>query len=165
MAEWDKVEEKYPREAQNIKRILGVYNYKDRNSVETDRKLRDLLVFQLRETKQILTDLMSIAHKETSSASFLFKKIRDDIDLAIGEIQSLSFWKFPEREDSLEKIIKADVVLLNNMEVLKRLANQMHTQIVSSREDVPSRIENMRKVLNDSRAIFLERAEIVKLRK
>ena len=164
--EWDKIQSKYAREAQQLQKILGIYNYKDREAVETDKQLRDFLIFELRETKSVLTTLMSIAHQETDKSAEPLKKIRDDIDLAITEIQSLSFWKFPEREDSLEKILKADVLLLNNTESIKRLANQIYIQITNSEQgNFPAKIENLRKVLNDSRAIFLERSEIIKLRK
>jgi|SRR3989338_3806713 len=164
--EWDKVQSKYAREAQQLQKILGIYNYKDREAVETDKKLRDFLIFELRETKSVLTTLMSIAHQETDKSAEPLKKIRDDIDLAITEIQSLGFWKFPERGDSLEKILKADVLLLNNAELIKRLANQLYTQITNSEQgNFPAKIETLRKVLNDSRAIFLERSEIIKLRK
>ncbi len=166
MSEWDKVQSKYAREAQNMQRILGTYDYKDRKAVDTDKKLRDLLIFELREIKTVLTDLMSIAHKETSKAVESLKRIRDDIDLGITEIQSLNFWKFPDAESSLEKILKADALLLNNIDMMKRLASQMHSQILNSDQgNFPAKVENLRKVLNDSRAIFLERSEIVKLKK
>ena len=165
--EWDKIQSKYAREAQQLKRVLGIYNYKEREAVETDKKLRDFLIFELREIKVVLTNLMSIDHQETDKAAETLEKIRDDIDLAITEIQSLSFWKFPDREDSLEKILKADIVLLNNMDLLKKSAGQMHSQIINSEShsSFPAKVENLRKTLSDSRAIFLERSEIIKLRK
>ena len=166
MSSWSKVESKYGREVNNISRIVEKYGYDEKHASETDKKIRSLLIFKLRGTKSILTDLMIVAHKETDDSATELKRVRDDLDLAITEIQSLNYWKFPDKEELLEKILKADLVLLNNTDVMEKAAAAIQYQVVKSEKgDLLAKLETLRKMLSDSRAVFLERAEIIKIKR
>jgi flagellar biosynthesis chaperone FliJ len=166
MSNWAKVESKYKREVLGLKQAIPNYEYWDKYATQTDKKLRQLLVFNLREIKTVLSDLMMVAHKETDDEATELKRIRDDLDLAIDEIESLNYWKFPDTEGLLEKIFKADLLLVNRTELMKKAAKNIQSPTASSdKGNIQTKLEALRKTLSDSRAIFLERAEIIKIRK
>src|SRR3989338_194265 len=132
MSNWGKVESKYGREVSGLKRLVKPYDYGQKDANLTDKNLRELLTSELRQVKTTLSDLLSLAYSETDEAATSFKRIMNDIDLAISEVKTLSYCKFPDDQQPLEKIFKADVVLLNNIELMKRTLNGIHTQILSS---------------------------------
>lgn len=166
MGGWSKIESKYAKEISNLKKLVDVYDYSDKNAKITDKKIRDLTVFQLREIKTIMSNLMLVAYNETDDASKELKRVRDDIDLAIGEVGDLDYWKFPEQEDFIEKVVKADLVILNNMGLLQKTAKTIHSQVINAEKgNIQLKLETFRKMLSDSRAVFLERAEVIKIKR
>lgn len=166
MSDWGKVESRYAREISVIKRLVYPYEYKDRKANETDKKTRDLWISKLRETKSILADIMGAAYREKDQSAEQLKKLIDDLDLAINEMRELNYWKFPDTENLLEKIVKSDLVLFNNIDSLLGTAKNLHSKVISAEStNMPIKLENFRKLLNDSRAVFLERAEIIKLKR
>lgn len=166
MGGWSKIESKYAKEISNLKKLVDVYDYSDKNAKITDKKIRDLAVFQLREIKTIMGNLMLVAYNETDAASKELKRVRDDIDLAIGDVGSLDYWKFPEQEGFIEKVVKADLVILNNMGLLQKTAKTIQSQVINAEKgDIQLKLETFRKMLSDSRAVFLERAEVIKIKR
>ncbi len=166
MGTWNELEPKYAKEISLIKRLIQPYDYTEKHANNTDRQVKNTLLFQLRLAKNMLTELMSTASREQDETAMEIKRLRDDIDLAIDEIEALVYWKFPENKDSLEKIVKADILLLNNIELFLKSAKSLKNNAPSlGKENIQMQLDSLRKNLSDSRAIFLERADIIKFKK
>src|SRR3989338_4878315 len=121
MSEWGKVESRYRKEVSGLSRIVKPYDYSEKQANLTDKNVRELLTSELRVVKANLTELMALAYRETDESAKDVKRVRDDIDLAISEIKSLSYWKFPDSQQALEKVLKADMILLNSLEQIKKV--------------------------------------------
>ncbi len=167
MSEWGKVDSRYLREVSGLKRIFKVYNYDQKGAHLTDKNVREFMLSNLRAMKNTLTEIMGLAFRETDDSAKAIKKVRDDMDVAMDEIVSLNFWKFPESQMTLEKILKADMILLNNIEIMKKSVNIIYTQVLASKigSNILVKAENLRKTLNEFRAVFLERSEAIRIKK
>ncbi len=166
MSDWRKIESKYAREISAIRNIVSQYSYKDKDAKETDKILRSVLISCLREAKTLITDLMVPASKEDTDSATRLKGLKDDIDLAINEIEVFDYWKFPEEEALLEKIVKADHVLCNNTNLFLNSCKSLQNFILTTgSQDIEIQLENLRKNLNNLRALFLERADVIKIKK
>ncbi len=160
---WEKIEPEYSKEISIMKRFIYPYKYSDIQANQTDEKARRLWISKLKEMKALLED---VAKKQKASQQEKTKRIIDDINFAMEEMETLAYWKFPEDEQLLGKIIKADLVLLGNLDSLANAAKSLHSQTGTPEEkNFPAKFENFRKLLSSSRVIFLERAEIIKLKR
>lgn len=159
---WQNLELKYPHEISIMKSFVCPYEYQGKKANQTDQKSRSVWISKLAEMKPLLEDSV----KKQKGNSEEIKRIVEDIALAIVEMEALTYWNFPEDEQLLGKIIKADIVLCNNLNSLANSAKSLNSQAGTPEEkNFPAKLENFRKLLSDSRAVFLERAEIIRLKK
>ena len=165
MSDWDFAVKRNALDVARLAKLLGGYDYSVKRSKDTDSAFRNHISNTLRKAKDELTEVMEIAHKEKDEIKQTIKRVRDDIDLAVDDINIAEYWKFPENASSLEKIIKLDLKILSVAEGAKNFAANLYSQLVNAQlVDVEKKAEQIKRSVNDVRVSVIDRREIIKAR-
>ncbi len=165
MSDWSLAVKRNALDVARLAKLLDIYDYSVKKSKETDEAFRNHISNNLKKVKEELTRVMEIAHKERDEIKQGIKKVRDDIDLAVDDINIAEYWKFPEGAPSLEKIVKLDLKILSNIESAKNLSSTLYSQLVNSQLiDVEKKVEQIKRLVNDVRVCVIDRREIIKAR-
>ncbi|HLD57242.1 MAG TPA: hypothetical protein VJA47_02990 [archaeon] len=165
MSDWDLVVKRNALDVARQAKLLGVYDYSVKRSKDTDVAFRNYISNSLKKVKEEMTRVMEIAHKERDEIKQTVKRVRDDIDLAAGDINIAEYWKFPEGASSLEKIVKLDLKIMSSVEGAKNFAANLYSQLVNSQPvDVEKKAEQIKRLVNDVRVCVIDRRELIKAR-
>ncbi|MBI4163587.1 MAG: hypothetical protein HY512_01880 [Candidatus Aenigmarchaeota archaeon] len=165
MSDWNLASKRNSLDVARLSKLLKVYDYSTKRSKETDEAFRNYATNLLTKLKNDLTGIMEIAYREKDDIKQNIKRLRDDVDVAMGDIKITDFWKFPESADSLDKIIKSDLRIISNAEGSKNLASTLYSQLLNSQAvEVERKLQEIKKMVNDLRVANIDRRELIKAR-
>ena len=166
MSAWGHVENKFGRELDRVKQLIGAYNYSNDNRArETDELLRKHLIRSIHGLKESLKEIMEAAYREKDERSESVKIILDNLDVAIAEIESINFWLFPDSGEVLEKLVSADLGLLSKLENLKTFSSALSAAVATTKsEEITKNIGELSTALKEFRLLLIERSDAIKRR-
>ncbi len=160
---WGKVENRFGRELENIRKQVKVYDYSWKHCIQTDEGIRGLLSKHLRSCRDRLLNILELAVKEKDKATSNIKSVKDEVDLAISSVNKSQYGKFPEASEQLEEIVKRDIVLVDSAENLNSALKNLYDRISKSNaNEIEAELQSIKVDVINFKSMFKEREDLIK---
>jgi hypothetical protein len=164
MGGWGKAKKAAGKSVEDLEKTFRGYSYDSPKDIaRTDAVVRSALKKELLKARQALLGIIELAYKEEEDEiSRNLESVRDELD---GFITELGIIRSPRKEPderALEKVARADALLMRSARELTERAGQLKSEVLQSvASGVVRKSQQMRDFVFQMENVYSERAGVL----